>query len=234
LKTAAVDEIQVRGYAIVTGVLSPTSINAILAALCGFERSRSKRRGETFGIRDLLHIDEIQALARSDALTSVTGPIAGADARAVRGIFFDKTAGANWPVAWHQDLSLAVSARQDIDGWTAWSLKNGIHHVQPPADILERMLTVRLHLDDCGPENGPLRVLPGTHRTGRLKRDGIDAARITIKGASCCVKKGDAVLMRPLLIHSSSAAANPSHRRVLHLEYAPPGLLPDGLSWAFQ
>lgn len=160
-------------------------------------------------------------------------PVVGAGARAVRGIFFDKTPGANWPVPWHQDLSLAVAEKRDVDGWTAWSVKSGVHHVQPPAPILERMLTVRLHLDDCGADSGPLRVRPGTHAMGRLTREAIETTRDTIAEQTCCVKKGDALLMRPLLLHASSAATNPSHRRVIHLEYAPPDLLPLGLDWAF-
>lgn len=36
--------------------------------------------------------------------------------------------------------------------------------------------------------------------------------------------------MRPLLLHASSPAASPGHRRVLHVEYAAAGL-PGGLQW---
>ncbi len=96
--------------------------------------------------------------------------VAGADCRLVRGLFFDKTPGANWPVAWHQDLTLAVAERREIAGWSNWSVKAGVPHVQPPVDILERMVTLRLQLDDCGADNGPLRVLPGSHCLGRIGR----------------------------------------------------------------
>jgi ectoine hydroxylase-related dioxygenase (phytanoyl-CoA dioxygenase family) len=181
-----------------------------------------------------LELDEVRALSQSRTLRTIIDPIVGAAARAVRCIFFDKTANANWPVPWHQDLSVAIAEKRDIEGWTAWSIKNAIHHAQPPTAFLEQMLTVRLHLDDCGNDNGPLRVRPGTHAFGRLTRDAIDTARDTTAEETCCVKKGDALLMRPLLLHASSAATNPSHRRVIHLEYAPANLLPDGLAWAFQ
>jgi len=226
------EQIASRGYAVAPGVLSTADISELLQALSRFEHTRSKRRGETFGIRDLLEFDQVRALSQAHALRTVIDPIVGIEARAVRGIFFDKTSAANWPVPWHQDLSVAVAEKRDIDGWTAWSIKNSIHHAQPPAAFLKQMLTVRLHLDDCGPDNGPLRVRPGTHAFGRLTRDAI--ARNTRAEETCCVKKGDAVLMRPLLLHASSAATNPSHRRVIHLEYAPANLLPDGVNWAFQ
>lgn len=35
----------------------------------------------------------------------------------------------------------------------------GVLHVQPPMDVMSRMLAIRLHLDETGPENGPLRVI---------------------------------------------------------------------------
>jgi len=143
-----IDQIEMHGYAVATGVIDSAANATLLGAVSRFDHSRSERRGETFGVRDLLYVEEIRAFSRSETLRRITDPIVGPDARAVRGIFFDKTTGANWPVPWHQDLSLAVLVRREIPGWTAWSLKNGIHHVQPPADILERMLTVRLHLDD--------------------------------------------------------------------------------------
>jgi hypothetical protein len=74
--------------------------------------------------------------------------------------------------AWHQDRAIAVRDRVDVPGFGPWSVKAGLVHVEPPVDILERMLAVRLHLDDCGEDNGPLRVLPGSHAWA-----GLDASR---------------------------------------------------------
>jgi ectoine hydroxylase-related dioxygenase (phytanoyl-CoA dioxygenase family) len=158
-------------------------------------------------------------------------PILDEDFRAVRGIFFDKTAGANWPVLWHQDLCLAVKERRDLKGWSNWSVKRGVTHVQPPPEILARMVTMRLHLDDCPIENGALRVVPGSHHEGLLSRTAIQKMTIG-PGEAVIAKAGDAVFMRPLLLHASSAACRPSHRRVLHLEFAPSDLLPADLAWA--
>jgi ectoine hydroxylase-related dioxygenase (phytanoyl-CoA dioxygenase family) len=92
------------------------------------------------------------------------------------------------------------------------------------------MVTVRLHLDDCNADNGALKVIPGSHQSGKL-----DAAEISRRAQEnqvviCEVGQGGALLMRPLILHSSSPANNPSHRRVLHIEYAT-GELPNGLKW---
>lgn len=148
----------------------------------------------------------------------------------VRSILFDKTPETNWSVAWHQDLSICVKERHDIAGFSAWSVKEGIHHVQPPTSLLERMLTLRLHLDDCDEGNGPLRVIPGSHRKGRLSSEEIAAWRNMAPIETCVVPRGGAVVMKPLLLHSSSPATKPSHRRVLHIEFASEAL-PKPLEW---
>ena len=95
----------------------------------------------------------------------------------VRAILFDKTPSANWKVVWHQDLTIAVRERGVVSGFGPWSEKEGVVHVQPPIELLERMLAVRVHLDDCGADNGPVRVLPASHRVGRLSGEAIDEWR---------------------------------------------------------
>jgi ectoine hydroxylase-related dioxygenase (phytanoyl-CoA dioxygenase family) len=151
----------------------------------------------------------------------------------VRALFFDKTPVTNWKVAWHQDLSIAVAERRDVPGFSGWSLKDGVWHVQPPASVLERMITLRLHLDDCGTENGPLKVIPGSHREGRLSRERIEWWKTHGEVVECHVPACGALLMRPLLLHSSSPARQPAHRRVLHVEFASESL-PAGLQWAVE
>src|SRR5262249_42817551 len=143
----------------------------------------------------------------------------------------DKSRAANWRVAVDQVLSMAAAERREAPGFTGGSVKEGVVHVQPPPKILEAMLSVRLHLDDCGDENGPLRVLPGSHRHGRLTS--AEAERLEREGSAfvCRVRQGGVLLMRPLLLHASARAIRPTHRRVLHLEYASDPL-PHGLRWA--
>ena len=149
--------------------------------------------------------------------------------RAVRGILFDKTPDANWLVPWHQDLSIAVRERRYVPGFGPWSVKAGVHHVQPPGEILDQMLTVRIHLDACPAENGPLRVIPGSHRS--LLSPNELARRVNEESSvACCVEAGDALLMRPMLAHTSAPARIPAHRRVVHIEYAACEL-PGALEW---
>ncbi len=149
----------------------------------------------------------------------------------VRSIYFDKTPEANWLVPWHQDLTIAVQERIERDGYGPWSVKNGTVHVQPPLAILQGMIAVRIHLDDADENNGALRVLPGTHQLGRLDAAAIAAERARVKEIACPAKAGDLLLMRPLLLHASSPALHPAHRRVIHLEYASCALA-EGLEWA--
>jgi len=149
----------------------------------------------------------------------------------VRAIFFNKLPEANWKVAWHQDLSIAVDRQLDVAGFGPWSIKDGVPHVQPPAEFLEQMVTVRVHLDDCTAENGALRVIPGSHQHGKISSEKMEDIRNTAPETTCVVKAGGVLMMRPLLLHASSPAIRPFHRRVIHIEYAPSDLLPKGLKW---
>lgn len=173
----------------------------------------------------------VAELARSDTIRNLLAATTGSKPFLVRSIFFDKTSGANWLVPWHQDLSIAVAKRRDAPGFTAWSVKDGVDYVHPPVSILEAIVTLRLHLDDCDGSNGALRVIPHSHRHGQLDTPEIARLRAEDAEAVCAAKAGDALLMRPLLLHASSAAEVPHHRRVIHLEYSTVSL-PDGLEWA--
>jgi ectoine hydroxylase-related dioxygenase (phytanoyl-CoA dioxygenase family) len=220
-----------QGFALAPNLATAKEIATLIAFFDTANMARTTRGGETFGARNLLAFAAVQDIAASTRIAECLTPLLGPDYRAVRGLFFDKTANANWPVLWHQDLSLAVRERCDLPGWINWSVKQGVPHVQPPAEVLARMVTMRLHLDDCGPDNGPLRVLPGSHSEGLLNREAI-RARTTNGGIAVLAQAGDALFMRPLILHASSPAIRPHHRRVLHLEFAPAGLLPPELAWA--
>jgi hypothetical protein len=182
------------------------------------------------GRRGLLAEPFVAGLACSSGLLELVRPHLRHDPRAVRAIYFDKSATANWLVPWHQDLTLAVRERVDTPGFGPWSVKDDIPHVQPPVEFLEQMLTVRLHLDAADASNGALRVLPGSHRLGRLSSEQIQQLRSQTADVLCEVCAGDAVLMRPLLLHASGRSTSAQHRRVLHIEYAG-FILPEPLRW---
>jgi ectoine hydroxylase-related dioxygenase (phytanoyl-CoA dioxygenase family) len=127
-------------------------------------------------------------------------------------------------------MAIAVGERIDTPGFGPWSVKDGIVHVQPPCEILANMVAVRIHLDDCQVDNGALKVVPGSHLHGELSTEAINQWTESHKPVTCELLKGGVLAMRPLVLHSSTRAASPRHRRVLHIEYASDEL-PNGLRW---
>ncbi len=152
------------------------------------------------------------------------------DAVAVQCTLFRKTADCNWKVPYHQDLSIPVAAQIEHPALSGWSMKEDGHYVQPPTDVLDTLLAVRLHLDPSGSDEGALRVVPGSHRLGRLSAGSIATTDKRRSEVVCAADTGDLLLMRPLLLHASSKAERPNGRRVLHFLFAPrhPGC---GLQW---
>jgi len=214
-------ELEQKGFAIVPRLIEADEQQELISTL-GLISSA--------GRRGLLALPAVAELARSRRLLALVRPHLPSEPFPVRAIYFDKSSDANWLVPWHQDLSLALRAHAEVPGFGPWSMKDGIPHVQASAELLEQMLTVRLHLDDADASNGALRVLPGSHRFGRLSADRIPQLRREQPDFLCAVWAGDALLMRPLLLHASSRSTHPRHRRVLHIEYA--GFdLPAELKW---
>ena len=145
--------------------------------------------------------EHLALLARHTVLQTVAERLGKAPMRLVRALALDKTADVNWFVPWHQDRADELGER--------------------PHETLARTVALRVHLDECGEDNGPLEVLPGTHDLGRIDR--AEAARLatSIGPLLCLAARGDIVAMRPLLLHRSQRARIVAHRRVLHLEWAP-------------
>lgn len=203
------------GYAIADLVLSDSACERIIDEFPEISAGRG-------GVRDLIQSETVARVIQSPQLVRAIGEVADGPFVAVKATLFDKTAGSNWRVQWHQDRVIAVRERLDVDGYGPWSVKNGVVHVEPPANILERMLAVRVQLDDCGPDNGPLRVIPRSHEQGKLSSDEIARVVATSAQVQLAVPRGSILFMRPLLVHASSPAVRAEHRRVLHIELAPP------------
>src|SRR5215472_4986109 len=161
----AVSKLQVDndGFAIVPACLDEATVESLSKE---FNDSR-------YAERNLLSIPSVKALAKSRAVRDIMEIVLGPRCFAVRGIFFNKTRSSNWKVAWHQDLTIAVRERVDADGFGPWSTKAGILHVQPSVEVMNGILAVRLHLDESGLDNGPLRVIAGSHGRGRLSAEQI-------------------------------------------------------------
>jgi len=210
------------GFEIVPGILDERNRQELIACLGPVNGA---------GRRALLSTPAVAKLASSALLLDLVRPHLKSEPRPVQGIYFNKSAEINWLVAWHQDLTLALRSRIDLTGFGPWSIKDGVPHVQPPVELLEQMLTVRLHLDHCDETNGALRVIPGSHALGRLTAERLKQLSEHSDAVVCRLSAGDALLMSPLLLHASSRSQNPGHRRVLHIEYAAFSLPPE-LQWS--
>lgn len=162
--------------------------------------------------------------------TAIAESILGPGARPVRAVLFDKSPARNWALGWHQDRTIAVRRRLDTPGFTGWTVKAGIAHVVPPFPVLERMLTLRVHLDPVGPGNAPLLIVPGSHRLGRIAEPDIDSVAARLGSAACEAERGDLWLYATPILHGSRRAATPKRRRVLQLLYSAEAL-PGGLEW---
>lgn len=174
----------------------------------------------------------LASVAHELPFTSLMHTLAGPNARVVRSILFDKTPDTNWLVPWHQDPTIAVAERIDAPGFGPWNLKEGEHYCQPPLDVLESIVTIRIHLDPCPADAGPLRVINGSHRRGLLTDDQVTELNTNATITEAVTPAGGAAVMTPLSVHSSPKATRTTgRRRVLHLDCSAMHL-PHGLRWA--
>jgi ectoine hydroxylase-related dioxygenase (phytanoyl-CoA dioxygenase family) len=173
------------------------------------------------GVRHLIAHPSVMQFLQQGSLGRYLWSLLGRDLVAVKATMFDKTSTTNWRVQWHQDRAIAIKERMDVSGYGPWSMKSGTLHVEPPVRVLEQMIAVRVHLDACGAGNGPLRVVPGSHRFGKISEARIAEVAAATPNAEILVQQGGILLMRPLLLHASTTAQDPGHRRVLHIELAP-------------
>ncbi len=209
------------GYAVVPGIVPADTCTALAGRL----------NTDGAGTRELLAQPWCAGLADTLRGHPALAPWLPATHAAIQCTGFDKSAGQNWLVPIHQDLSIPVAERIGHPALQGWSEKEGRLYVQPPRDVLEHLIAVRLHLDDCGETAGPLRVVPGSHRQGRLTQAQMLAERERRGEVACLSKRGGVLLMRPLLLHASSRSTGAPSRRVLHFVFGPRAL-PLGLRWA--
>ncbi len=219
--------LQQDGVEIMRKVISTEQMSSIKYEVDTLQLSTPK-----YGIRNAnKKIKSIDTLAHSAKFQALATEILGEAPQVVRVIYFDKTAEKNWLVPWHQDKTIALNKKTDIEGWGRWSIKDGIDHVQPSIDVLEQMVTFRVHLDDADEENGCLKVIRGSHTLGLLSSETIRELTQNRTIDNCIVQAGDMVIMRPHILHASSKSTHPKHRRIVHIEYSSYAL-PDGLEWA--
>ena len=213
-----------RGFEIIENIYSESEVNEIL------ELVKSKGTENSFGVREFLSDNpEIAEKVFTEKLIDLIERISPNCCKSIKSIYFDKPPRANWTVNWHQDLTINLTNRIEVENFKNWRVKDERTVVQPTKEILESIFTIRIHLDDCTKENGALRVIEGSHKVGVIN---IKEWMKTRNGREkiCEVKKGGIVIMKPLILHSSRRAENNKNRRVIHIEFTDKEL-PIGLYW---
>jgi ectoine hydroxylase-related dioxygenase (phytanoyl-CoA dioxygenase family) len=221
------NEVKEKGFSIILDGLSSSEVAEFLSGLTAAPLPRSRA-----GIRHALRHRAVVNLANSQKLLSIARRILGEAAIPFRATIFDKSQNSNWLVVWHQDTALPLEERREVSGWGPWSVKDGVQYAHAPAAALSNILALRVHLDDSTGDNGPLRVLPGTHTQGVLTDDLIRQLATKNSSVDCTVPAGGILVMRPLLVHSSSKSVGSAPRRVLHIEYGSSLKVGDGLKLA--
>jgi len=220
------------GFAIENNIYTEKEIKEIISAIETVDQSKKSFRKSTdlFAIRKFLNeIPAVKSLIFNRKMKALITEVFGDGYFIVKSIYFDKPEQSNWFVSRHQDLTIAVDKKIDIEGFGSWTKKIDSFAVQPPVDILQDNFTIRIHLDDTDDKNGALKVIPGSH----LKNIHL-AEQVNIeeeRDVVCNVKAGGAMIMRPLLMHSSERSTSNKGRRVIHIEFSRKEL-PVEINWA--
>lgn len=212
------------GYVIVPAIYSQPEVESICKLI-------TQIHGEVqlFGTRQFLkRTSGLQELLMNDRMKNLLAEVAP-DYFIIKSIYFDKPAGANWFVSFHRDQTIFVKEKIEAFGFKNWTQKDGEFGVQPPAEYLGDIVTVRIHLDDADETNGALKVIPYTHSESTVRPAAMSFS--DSDSVLCPVKAGGVMLMKPLLFHASSKSTSDKPRRVIHLELCSLEL-PEGMEWS--
>ena len=220
------------GFSVVDNIYSIDEIQNILTAINNVDSSKDTFRKSTdlFAIRQFLkEVPTAFDLIFTDKLNAVIRQVIGDNCFVVKSIYFDKPETSNWYVSYHQDLTISVDKKLELENFGPWTTKQNQFAVQPPTDILENITAIRIHLDDTDENNGALRVIPKSHLKKIYRPETINWTEET--ETTCNVRQGGIMLMKPLTLHSSSRTTNNKKRRVIHIEFSNIEL-PKALQWA--
>ena len=226
------DELISNGFATIDNIYTTDEVETMLRQIsqANTDKETFRKSEDLFAIRQFLkEVPLIIDTIFNDNLKAVLKQLLGDKYFVVKSIYFDKPQTSNWYVSYHQDLTISVDKKLELNGFEFWTTKHNQFAVQPPLDILKTVLTVRIHLDDTDKNNGALRVIPKSHLKGIYRPETIDWT--VEQEANCEVSKGGIMLMKPLLLHSSGRTTNNKQRRVIHIEFSNHEL-PTELNWA--
>ncbi|TXF78984.1 phytanoyl-CoA dioxygenase family protein [Chryseobacterium sp.] len=225
-------ELSDNGFTVIENVYSARELQDILAAVNSADTSKETFRKTTdlFAIRQFLkEVPAVFDLIFTDGLRKLVKEMMGERFFVVKSIYFDKPEASNWYVPYHQDLTISVDRKLQLENFGPWTTKQNQFAVQPPTSLLENITTIRIHLDDTNENNGALRVIPRSHLKKIYRPENINWETET--KTICRVQQGGIMLMKPLTLHSSSRTTNNKKRRVIHIEFSDREL-PSELQWA--
>ena len=220
------------GFTTIDDIYTTDEVENILLQIsqASTDKETFRKSSELFAIRQFFK--EVPATVDTvfnDKLKSILTQLLGDKYFVVKSIYFDKPQTSNWYVSYHQDLTISVDKKLEVNGFEFWTTKHNQFAVQPPLDILKSVVTVRIHLDETDENNGALKIVPKSHLKGIYRPETIDWT--VEKEVNCKVSKGGIMLMKPLLLHSSGRTTNNRQRRVIHIEFSNQEL-PTALNWA--
>lgn len=225
-------ELKEKGFAIINGLYRKEEITAMIVAIDRADQGKDtfRKSSDLFAIRQLFkEVPELMPIVFTAGLKALIHENFGPGYFSVKSIYFDKPESSNWYVAYHQDLTIAVDKKIQLENYGPWTVRQNQYAVQPPVALLERNFTIRIHLDDTGADNGALRIIEGSHLKKICRPETIDHA--AEKETICPVSSGGIMIMKPLLLHRSGRSTSGKRRRVIHIEFSDQ-VLPGGLVWA--
>lgn len=226
-------EINAEGFAIIDAVYNEKEIDKIISIIESSTENKTenatfRKSQDLFAIRQFhKEIPETLAYIFNQNLKNIIESTFGEGFFITKSIYFDKPEKSNWFVAYHQDLTISVNKKIELENFENWTVKQNQFAVQPPKEILENNFTRRIHIDKTTKENGALKVIANSHSKGILRTENFEIENETI----CEVEKGGIMIMKPLLFHASNKTTNNERRRVIHIEFSNQQL-PDGLEWS--
>lgn len=224
------DELTQNGFSVIHDIYNKEDITPIITCINEADESKNtfRKSTELFAIRQFLReIPDVVPLIFNKKLRNVISKIFGKDYFVVKSIYFDKPGTSNWYVSYHQDLTISVDKKTNLNGFGPWTVKQNQFAVQPPLAILQNICTIRIHLDDTDADNGALQVIPASHHN--IYRP--ETIHNMQEAVTCAVPQGGIMIMKPLLMHSSGRTVNNKNRRVIHIEFSD-AELPDPLQWS--
>jgi ectoine hydroxylase-related dioxygenase (phytanoyl-CoA dioxygenase family) len=226
------DEFLANGFITIGNIYSTDEVKKLLQQIeqADNDKATFRKSEDLFAIRQFLkEVPQTIDTIFNQNLKTVLNTLFGDKYFVVKSIYFDKPQTSNWYVSYHQDLTISVDKKLELNGFEYWTKKQNQFAVQPPLTVLQNVVTIRIHLDETDENNGALKVVPKSHLKGIYRPETINWT--VEKEVNCNVSKGGIMLMKPLLLHSSGRTTNNKQRRVIHIEFSNHEL-PTELNWS--